>query len=64
MATKTAAVLESAVNRQRPRPEEIRQQIAETAYYRALGRGFAPGYEVDDWLAAEMQVTNGAAKTS
>jgi hypothetical protein len=29
------------------------QQIAEAAYYRAEARGFAPGFEVDDWLAAE-----------
>jgi Protein of unknown function (DUF2934) len=28
------------------------QQIAEAAYYRAEARGFAPGFEVNDWLAA------------
>jgi hypothetical protein len=27
--------------------------IAENAYYRAERRGFLPGYETDDWLAAE-----------
>jgi len=27
------------------------------AYFRAERRGFAPGYEVEDWLAAEAEVT-------
>lgn len=31
-------------------------QIAEAAYYRALARGFAPGCELDDWLAAEREL--------
>lgn len=26
------------------------------AYFRAERRGFAPGYEVEDWLAAELEV--------
>lgn len=30
--------------------------IAEAAYYRAEKRGFAPGYEQEDWLAAEAEV--------
>jgi len=30
--------------------------IAELAYFRALSRGFAPGREVEDWLAAEAEV--------
>lgn len=32
------------------------RMIAETAYFRALHRGFASGHELDDWLAAEAQV--------
>jgi len=36
--------------------QERHQLIAETAYFRALHRGFAPGHELDDWLAAEAQV--------
>jgi hypothetical protein len=31
-------------------------QIAEAAYYKALARGFAPGGELDDWLAAEREL--------
>jgi hypothetical protein len=30
--------------------------IAEAAYLRAERRGFSPGYELDDWLAAEAEV--------
>jgi hypothetical protein len=30
--------------------------IAEAAYFRAEKRGFAPGHEVEDWLAAEADV--------
>ena len=30
--------------------------IAEGAYLRAERRGFAPGYEEMDWLAAEAEV--------
>jgi len=30
--------------------------IAESAYLRAERRGFAPGHETDDWLAAEAEV--------
>ena len=29
--------------------------IAELAYFRALGRGFEPGHELEDWLAAEAE---------
>ena len=30
-------------------------RIAESAYYKAEARGFLPGYELDDWLAAEAE---------
>jgi hypothetical protein len=30
--------------------------IAETAFFRAETRGFAPGHEIEDWLAAESEV--------
>ena len=35
--------------------EERWRRIALNAYYRAERRGFAPGGELDDWLAAEQQ---------
>jgi hypothetical protein len=30
--------------------------IATAAYYRAANRGFLPGYELEDWLAAEREI--------
>ncbi|CAE6723912.1 DUF2934 domain-containing protein [Candidatus Nitrotoga fabula] len=33
--------------------EKWRSRIAESAYYMAEARGFLPGHELDDWLAAE-----------
>ena len=35
---------------------ERQRRIAEAAYRRAELRGFAPGYELDDWLEAEKEV--------
>jgi hypothetical protein len=37
-------------------PEARRAMIAEGAYLRAERRGFAPGHETEDWLAAEVEV--------
>ncbi len=31
-------------------------RTAERAYYIAEARGFEPGYEMEDWLAAESEV--------
>ncbi len=36
--------------------------VAEAAYYRAQMRGFAPGGEVEDWLAAEKDLKTGASR--
>jgi len=36
--------------------EDRYQMIAEAAYFRAESRGFAGGSELDDWLAAEMEI--------
>jgi hypothetical protein len=37
-------------------PEKRAALIAEAAYFRAEKRGFAPGHEAEDWLAAEHEV--------
>jgi hypothetical protein len=51
---KTAAVLAPATS---PRPGDNRaERIRVAAFLRAERRGFAPGYEWDDWLAAEAEV--------
>lgn len=39
-----------------PSGSELQAWIAEAAYYRAERRGFEPGFETDDWLAAETEV--------
>ena len=36
--------------------EARRALIAEAAYLRAERRGFSPGHETEDWLAAEAEV--------
>jgi hypothetical protein len=36
--------------------EDRRGSIAKTAYLKAERRGFAPGHEIEDWLAAEDEV--------
>lgn len=38
--------------------EERYLLISEAAYFRAEDRGFVPGQELDDWLAAEIQIDN------
>ena len=35
------------------------EQIAQAAYFRAERRGFEPGHELEDWLAAESEVDTG-----
>lgn len=45
--------------------EKARQQTIErSAYDRAEKRGFTPGYEMDDWLAAEKDYEQGRSGKS
>lgn len=37
-------------------PQDVGSMIATAAYYMAAARNFTPGYELDDWLAAERAV--------
>ena len=37
-------------------PEKRAALIARAAYFRSMNRGFAPGHELADWLAAEAEV--------
>lgn len=56
----TAASLE---RREIPSFSESREaRIAEAAYWRAERRGFIAGQELDDWLAAEMEVDEDIAR--
>lgn len=38
-----------------PYGEDRRSRIAAAAYFKAVARGFEPGYELEDWLAAEAE---------
>ena len=42
--------------------EEKQELIGKAAYYRAERRGFIPGFELEDWLAAEHEI-NGSLRT-
>jgi len=52
----------SAQPKTRPVPPALidqdlrRDMIARAAYFRAERRGFTPGQEAEDWLAAEVEV--------
>lgn len=53
----TAESLTPEFPKNSPVAKEIRHlMIAEAAYYRAEARGFADGYELDDWLEAEAEI--------
>jgi hypothetical protein len=51
-ATTNAQGLDASVS-----DDERRRMIAETAYYIAQRRGFDEGLELEDWLAAEAEVS-------
>ncbi|MDD2740377.1 MAG: DUF2934 domain-containing protein [Methylomonas lenta] len=36
--------------------EDFQKRVSVNAYYRAEKRGFAPGHDVDDWQAAELEM--------
>lgn len=56
-ARKTPASGDEARSTKQTAPgDELRAQIAQAAYYRALQRGFTPGFEVEDWVQAEAEV--------
>ncbi len=41
-----------------PQIEERNDHVAVSAYYKAQARGFEPGDELADWLAAEAEIDN------
>ncbi|MGQ9666229.1 MAG: DUF2934 domain-containing protein [Anaerolineae bacterium] len=55
-APKSADKHTAGNNASHPENEDLRAKVAEAAYYLAERRGFCPGCELDDWLAAEAQV--------
>jgi hypothetical protein len=53
IVTRSAAYIE---------PEARDAMISEAAYFRSAHRGFEPGHEVDDWLAAESEIDAALAR--
>jgi hypothetical protein len=41
--------------------DDRQDRIATAAYYKAEARGFIPGLEIDDWVAAEKELSKSAA---
>jgi hypothetical protein len=57
-AEEHAVELDASINEEADR----HRRIAIAAYYRAERRGFSPGEEMEDWLAAEAAVREVAEK--
>jgi len=55
MAKPRLQEIEPASSVQPPSEAQLQSWIAEAAYYRAERRGFQPGFEIEDWLAAEAE---------
>jgi hypothetical protein len=53
IVTRSAAYIE---------PEARDAMIAEAAYFRSAHRGFEPGHEITDWLAAESEIDAALAR--
>lgn len=54
---KSVSLKSAALTRNKVMAGEDRQRlIAEAAYFRAEQRGFTPGRELEDWLAAEIEI--------
>ncbi len=39
-------------------PDKFREMVTERAYCKAEKRGFAADHEMEDWLEAELEVSN------
>lgn len=53
-----ADVLRTAAAEAQARAAQRQERVATAAYLRAQQRGFEPGHELDDWLAAEAEIAN------
>ena len=61
-AVKKVAPVKAAAARRPPKaapsvPADRESMVRMAAFFRAERRGFAPGYEIEDWLAAEAEVS-------
>ena len=51
------AAAKSRGNKSAPSQQEIHRMIEIAAYFKAEHRNFAPGYEDQDWLEAEQEIS-------
>ena len=54
--SKSSMEMPATTSMRKPNEMELRAWIEQAAYYRAEKRGFQPGSEVEDWVAAEAEV--------
>ena len=54
---KEMAAAKSRGNKSAPSQQEIHRMIEIAAYFKAEHRNFAPGYEDQDWLEAEQEIS-------
>jgi hypothetical protein len=59
--TRSAATAANAAAVNAPGDADHRVKVATAAYFIAEKRGFEPGHEIDDWLAAEAEIDNAEA---
>ncbi|MFM9883323.1 MAG: DUF2934 domain-containing protein [Burkholderiales bacterium] len=52
----TATAADPSADRIVTTPAERQHMIERAAYFRSQQRGFVPGFEMEDWLAAEAEV--------
>jgi len=52
--------IETAANEEKTGKRHDRDSVAQTAYFLAEKRGFAPGADLEDWYAAEEIVAKEA----
>jgi hypothetical protein len=50
------AVAKPAISTPKAAGPDRAEMVRMAAFFRAERRGFAPGYEIEDWLAAEVEV--------
>jgi hypothetical protein len=53
--TSTSSQQQSSASNPSASNYKTAEQIAITAYLKAQARGFEPGHELEDWLAAEAE---------
>ncbi len=60
LASTEAGAGEAQPQQAQASPAGREQQIQQAAYALAAERGFEPGHELDDWLAAERSIDGGS----